>query len=224
MTNFKSWKTATGSITLALGGAILAASQFIGAADPKLDLWFKVIGTIFFSFGSALMGYGVSDRVTKTAAKTSADCLEPQVRPQTPTGAPSGLPDADKPTKPIGQRGSVNMLVAGSILVALVAVLVVSACGIKDLKPISEMSPQEKATFFLSVYNKQYENYNITVKRPDLTAAQVKVLEEKKKIMTEVYPMISLYAGYVNAGALPDASEEKAIIDYLDRLGSLTAK
>jgi hypothetical protein len=104
-----------------------------------------------------------------------------------------------------------------AILGALAVVFIVAAC-VENIKPVAEMTPKEKATFFMSIYSDQAENYKTLAASPDLTDAQKTVLRTKKQIMTEVYPLISLYSDYVDAGAVPDAAVETQIIDYLDRL------
>lgn len=103
-----------------------------------------------------------------------------------------------------------------AILAAFMAAFFM-ACGTIP-KPVSEMSTKEKAVFFMKVYSDQAENYKTLAASPDLTEAQRSVLRDKKKIMEEVYPLISLYSDYVDAGAVPDAGVEKQIIGYLDRL------
>lgn len=90
-----------------------------------------------------------------------------------------------------------------------------------EIKSLDEMSPKEKATFMMSMYNKQYENYKQVAANPDLTEAQRTILRKKKSILTEVYPLIELYVSYVDSGAIPSAETEKQIITYLDEIAKL---
>lgn len=93
------------------------------------------------------------------------------------------------------------------------------------------MAPEEKATWMLSIYNGQYASYMTTTGHtksadgdwlktsdPELDEAQKEVLREKKKILTEVYPMIGTYAGYADSGVIPDADLETLIVQNLERL------
>lgn len=125
---------------------------------------------------------------------------------------------------PMSEQGETRVRAMAAITLCFVAVFALISCGPQNLKPISEMTPKEKATFFMSVYNKQADDYRATVAKPDLTEAQKTILRDKKEVMTEVYPMIELYVGYVDAGALPDQATERLIIGYLDRLVAMSTK
>lgn len=80
------------------------------------------------------------------------------------------------------------------------------------------MTPKEKATWMLSIYNAQYDDYLVQAARTDLTEEEKKILRSKKEIMTEVYPAIELYAGYANSGVLPGDELETLIISRLNQL------
>ena len=65
----KGWKTVTGSIAVALGGALLATAeiamhniQYLTAAWP---VWLKMLGTLLATFGTGLLGYGVAHKFKK---------------------------------------------------------------------------------------------------------------------------------------------------------------
>jgi len=85
MEDSKSWKTNTGSIALAVGGALLAGAQVIG--DSEYKTWLNLFGTILVTFGTGLMGYGVADRVNKASAKTDAIVKEVKECPPPPPSA-----------------------------------------------------------------------------------------------------------------------------------------
>jgi hypothetical protein len=115
------------------------------------------------------------------------------------------------------------MIVRKSIYLIVVAFLLVSfGCMHKEgsLKPVSEMTPKEKATFFMGVYNSQAEDYKAMVAKPNLTNEQKQVLREKKKVLTEVYPLIQSYTTYVDAGAMPTPEVEASIMNLINQLTS----
>jgi len=115
------------------------------------------------------------------------------------------------------------MIVRKSIYLIVVAFLLVSfGCMHKEgsLKPVSEMTPKEKATFFMSVYNSQAEDYKAMVAKPSLTNEQKQVLREKKKVLTQVYPLIKTYTSYVDAGAVPTPEVEASITNLINQLTS----
>lgn len=67
------------------------------------------------------------------------------------------------------------------VILCAFAVVFIAACNGADLKPIPEMTPKEKATFFMAVYSDQAENYKTLAASPNLTEAQKSVLRTKKR-------------------------------------------
>lgn len=90
-----------------------------------------------------------------------------------------------------------------------------------DLKSISDMTPKERVTWMLSVYNSQTRDYKAMVAKTDLTNEQKEVLRKKKAIMIQVYPMINTYTTYVDSGAVPTKEVEDQIIDLINDLTGL---
>jgi len=88
----------------------------------------------------------------------------------------------------------------------------------QGIKPLSEMTPKEKATWMMSVYNSQAEDYKAMVKRPDLTNEHKAILRNKKAIAKKVWPLINTYRTYINAGAVPTREVEEEIIGLINDL------
>lgn len=86
------------------------------------------------------------------------------------------------------------------------------------IKPLSEMTPKEKAIWMMSVYSAQAEDYKRMVKRPDLTNDQKAILRNKKDVAKKLWPLINTYRTYVNAGAVPTQEVEAEIIDLINDL------
>lgn len=109
------------------------------------------------------------------------------------------------------------------LMVIVFACLLLASCMHQPgtLKPIGDMTPKERATFFMGVYNAQAEDYKAMVAKPNLTEDQIKILHAKKKVLTEVYPLIKTHNVYVDNGAKPTAESEQAIMDLLNRLTSM---
>ena len=107
------------------------------------------------------------------------------------------------------------------VLAIVLVVAFVAACHPPGtLKPVSEMTPKEKATFFMNVYNTQAEDYKVMVAKPNLTEEQKKILNVKHQTLTQVYPLIQTYIAYVDAGAVPSPEVEASIIDLINQLTS----
>ena len=98
----------------------------------------------------------------------------------------------------------------------LLSVMFVVSCA-HGVKTLDEMTPMEKAVWMLSVYNAQYEDYKFQAARVDLDEERKAVLRVKKKILTEVYPLISVYSGYAGSGIIPAIDLETAIITNIER-------
>lgn len=88
-------------------------------------------------------------------------------------------------------------------------------------KPLSEMTPKEKATWMMGIYNAQARDYKAMVARPDLTNEQKEVLRKKKDVMTQVWPMINTYNAYVDSGAVVNKSTEDQIIKLINDLTAM---
>ena len=88
----------------------------------------------------------------------------------------------------------------------------------EGIKPLSEMTPKEKATWMMSIYSSQAEDYKRMVKRPDLTNEQKAILRNKKDVAKQVWPLINTYRTYVNSGAVPTREVEEQIFKLINDL------
>lgn len=86
------------------------------------------------------------------------------------------------------------------------------------MKPWSEQTTQDRLTWMLGIYNAQDRDYRAMAAMPNLTPAQKTVLQNKKKIMVQVYPLIDAYRITVNQGGTPDKNTEQTILNMLNQL------
>jgi hypothetical protein len=106
-----------------------------------------------------------------------------------------------------------------SLGVALVLLLAsLYGCASMGGKSWAQMSPKERATQIMSIYNDQYELYLREAKIPELTEAKKEVLREKKKLLTELYPYIGMYSGYAEKDIFAPADIEMAVMSVMDKL------
>jgi len=111
--------------------------------------------------------------------------------------------------------------IALATMVLMVALCV--ACA--TTKPFNQWSPKEKATWFLGLYNAEFDDYQLQASSPNLTDAQKNILRTKKQILTQVYPMIGTYASLTNSGGVPSPELELQIMQLLNQLAAkATAK
>lgn len=104
----------------------------------------------------------------------------------------------------------------GVTLGATIALL--HGCAAMGGKSFSEMSPKERATQIMSVYNNQYDLYLREAKVPDLTEEKKEVLREKKKLMQELYPYVGMYTNYAEQGVPAPIDVEMAVMAIMDKL------
>ena len=103
------------------------------------------------------------------------------------------------------------------VVIALVFMFVGCATmGAKDVRPWTELTPKEKATFLMDLYGKQYDSYLQLYKKPNKTEAEKEVLRQKYDWITKVYPYIDVYAGYAENGVLAPAETEALMIQLIN--------
>ena len=86
------------------------------------------------------------------------------------------------------------------------------------MKPWSEQTPKDRLVWMLGIYNAQDRDYRSMAAMPNLTDAQKKVLQTKKAIMVQAYPLIDAYRITVEGGGTPSASTEQMILNLLNQL------
>jgi hypothetical protein len=85
-------------------------------------------------------------------------------------------------------------------------------------------TPKEKAVWMMGIYNRQFDDYQVMVARPDLTDAQKEILRQKKKVLVEVKPLIAAYDGCIQQGTAPSPQLETQITDLLNQLQTKVSK
>lgn len=113
----------------------------------------------------------------------------------------------------------VVMFILSILLMAAITISCIPQAGKEaGVKPLAEMTPKEKATWMMGVYNAQAADYKRMVVRTDLTDDQKDILRQKKVIAVQVWPLINTYRTYVNAGAVPIREVEDQIIALINDL------
>lgn len=115
-------------------------------------------------------------------------------------------------------RRMIAALVVTWLTIAFICVMVPGCTANMAMKPWSEQSPKDRLVWMLGIYNAQDRDYRSMSAMTNLTDAQKKVLQTKKAVMVQVYPMINAYRITVEAGGIPDAKTEQTILDLLNRL------
>ena len=84
-----------------------------------------------------------------------------------------------------------------------------------------DLTTKGKAALAMSIYNEQFKTYQEMTSSQSvdlLTEDQKEILRVKRKILTEMKPLLQKYADYVKLGQIPDEDVEATILNYLERL------
>lgn len=127
---------------------------------------------------------------------------------------------------------AIALLIVISVLLTM-CIISLQSCAAMGGKRMAEMTPKERATQIMSVYNDQYELYlreakvveakeanidNLTEEEKVKLEAKKSAMREKKKLMKELYPYIGIYNGYAERGEFAPIDVEMAVMSIMDKL------
>jgi hypothetical protein len=110
-------------------------------------------------------------------------------------------------------KRKVNFAVVLFILVTFVA-----GCGLLGIKAWKDLTPKQKAIFFMNTYLSTANNVDTILKDPTSTPAAKASASKDKATLTEIYPMIQTYKKYVDTGVMDVPVSEAAILKLVDKL------
>lgn len=102
--------------------------------------------------------------------------------------------------------------------VPLVLIVALMGCATLGVKPWNDRSPKEKASYFISIYNKQYNDTIRMANNPEITTAGRAVVRRKKALLTKMYVAVGTYNDVVVKGEIPTFMDEQAILDLINQL------
>ena len=105
-----------------------------------------------------------------------------------------------------------------AIFVLLAFALASCAALTPGAKNFADMNPKEKSTFFMGVWQKQFDATLAQASLPTLTEPEKKAVRIKKDILTRSKPMIAAYDAIAAGGGMPSVASEQAIMSLLDQL------
>jgi len=113
-----------------------------------------------------------------------------------------------------------------NLAVLFLVVLVVASCA--------TMTPKKQLTMTYGIYNSQYTQYMtatgymidddgtwLKVDTPNLTEEQRVILRQKKRILTQMYPLIKLYDAMVKGTTAFSSATEQELLNLIDQLAAL---
>lgn len=105
-------------------------------------------------------------------------------------------------------------------LLGFLVIALIAGCATVGVKPWNERSPQEKSSYFMAIYNKQFQDTLRMAETPNLTEAQKNIVRKKKEILGKLWPAIQYYDSIVVRGEVPSVLNEQAILDLINRLAT----
>jgi hypothetical protein len=122
------------------------------------------------------------------------------------------------PTKEGGK-----MRLAKALTIILMFFFIAGASCQQTLKTPDQMSPKERATFALTLYNNAFANYNAQfVVTPKPMSDEIKnYFQAYKKVMEAAWPIVSTYSALVNVGGTPTPEQEQQILKLIYQLQSM---
>ena len=103
-------------------------------------------------------------------------------------------------------------------VVLFVLVTFVTGCGMLGIKSWNDLTPKQKAIFFMNTYLSTANNVDTILKDPASTPAAKTSALKDKATLTQVYPLIQAYKKYVDTGVMDVPVSEAAILSLVDKL------
>jgi hypothetical protein len=80
------------------------------------------------------------------------------------------------------------------------------------------MTPKQVATVALNTYNQEYDNTMAVMTNPNSTPSQILIAQQKKVILTQMWPLLKIYTGTIDGGGTPSAQDTATLNSFIDQL------
>lgn len=111
-----------------------------------------------------------------------------------------------------------------NIAVLLILAFLIAGCsnGCTQAKNVTkgftDMTPKEKSTFFMGVYNRNFNETLALAQKPTLTEDEKRMVRVKKEILTGMYVAIGGYNVAISDNTVTSAEKEAEINKLLNQL------
>jgi hypothetical protein len=103
-----------------------------------------------------------------------------------------------------------------------VMMLMVFLVGCASLN-IGGMTPKQQYAIAANTYNAQYDDTMNVMKSATSTPAQKQVAQQKKMILTQMWPILILVGNTLNAGGTPTASDLTTLNNFVNQLTTIVS-
>jgi hypothetical protein len=116
--------------------------------------------------------------------------------------------------------------VAGLLVLAILIAGMTGGCAwLKTTTTgFTDMTPKQKSTFFMGVYNRNFNDTMAMASMPVLTDDQKTIVRTKKAVLTKMRPVVYAYDAIVATGGTPSATQEAELIRMVDELATAGVK
>lgn len=113
-----------------------------------------------------------------------------------------------------------------ALLTVIIAICMIGCAGSGNIKTPDQMTPVERATLVLTLYNNAYTNYlaQYNAAAKPLTPDMQTYFRGYKEGMTIAWPTISAYVSTVQVGGTPTPEQEAQIIGLIYKLQGFLTK
>jgi hypothetical protein len=80
------------------------------------------------------------------------------------------------------------------------------------------LSPKQKATVWMNIYNAEYADTMAVMSNPNSTPSQREIGARKKEILTRVWPLIQVYVNIVESGGTPSEGLQNQLVFLINEL------
>jgi hypothetical protein len=100
-------------------------------------------------------------------------------------------------------------------------VLLLLIIGMIGCATNGKLTPKQNATVWMQVYNSTYDDTMLTMQNPLATPEQKNIAQQKKAILTQIWPLLKVYVATVEGGATPSAEMEATLSGLINQLTAL---
>lgn len=83
------------------------------------------------------------------------------------------------------------------------------------------IKPAQTASYFMQVYNAEYDDTMKMATDPNATPAQKEMVAKKKAILMKARPLIRAYDDMIRMGQTPDPAKTQEITDLINQLTAM---
>ena len=108
-----------------------------------------------------------------------------------------------------------------AVYLVVLAFLFPACATFGPAKSWTQMTPKEKSLFFISTYNRQFDDTMKMAALTNLTEGQKEIVRAKKAVLMQAYHPIRIYESIAVSGGIPSPQDEAAILDFINQLAMI---